>query len=96
VVRRLLKQLKDSRTDFENAGRTDLVEKNKAEAAILESFLPPAMDEATLKALILKKRDELGVKDAAGKGKLMGAVMKESGGTADGALVKRLVDELCA
>lgn len=94
VVRRIVKQHKDSIEQFEKGGRQDLVDNEKAELKILEEFLPAQMSEDQVRKIVEDKKEELGITDKGKMGILMGAVMKECGGEADGSLVKRLVDEV--
>lgn len=96
VIRRLVKQRKDSIEQFEKGGRADLAEAEKAELTILEEFLPAQMSEAQIREIALKKKEEMGALDKAGAGKLMGAIIKEAQGNADSALVKKIVEELLA
>ena len=94
VIRRLAKQRKDSIEQFEAGGRTDLAENERAEYAILEAYLPQMMSQDEIRPVAEAKRAELGVTDKSGMGKLMGAVMKELAGKADGADVKVVVESL--
>ncbi len=96
VVRRLVKQRKDSIEQFEKGNRKDLADAERAELLILEEFLPAQMSEEKVRELVSAKIAELGVVsgDKGAQGKLMGAVIKASAGQADGALVKKVVEEL--
>lgn len=94
VIKRLAKQRKDSIEQFTKGGRTDLAESEKAELAILEEFLPAQMSEEKLREVVLAKKSEMGITDKSKMGQLMGAVIKETGGQADGAVVKRIVEEV--
>ena len=94
VVKRLIKQRKDAVSQFEAGGRSDLVEQEKAQLAILEEFQPPQLSREEIRDIAVRKRAELGVEDKAKSGILVGAVMKETGGNADGGLVKEVIDEL--
>ena len=93
VIRRLVKQRKDSIEQFEKAGRTDLSDNEKAELVVLDAFLPAQMSEDKIREIVLKKKEEMGLTDKTKMGQLMGAVMKEAGPTADGVTVKKLVEE---
>ncbi|MCA9356041.1 GatB/YqeY domain-containing protein [Candidatus Nomurabacteria bacterium] len=94
VITKLAKQRKDSISQFEAGGRTDLVESEKAELAVLKEFLPEEMSEDAIKEVIEKYKSDLGIDDPSKKGMLLGAVMKELKGKADGNVVKSLVDNL--
>ena len=94
VLKRLVKQRKDSAEQFEKGGRPELAEKEKKELLIIEEFLPRAMSREEIKKIALAKKAELGITDKSGVGKLIGAVMKEAKGAADGGDVKAGVEEL--
>lgn len=95
VVRRLVKQRKDSIEQFEKGGRQDLVENEKAEMKILEEFLPIAIPEEKVREVVMKKKGEMGITDKTKMGQLMSAVMKElAAGGVDGTLVKKIVEEI--
>lgn len=94
VIKQLSKQRKDSIEQFKKGGREDLVEPEERELAYLMRFLPEGMGEEEIRAIALKKKDELGVRDKTGMGALMGAVMKETKGRADGGVVKKVVEGL--
>jgi len=94
VIRRLVKQRKDAIDQFTKGGREDLAQNEQAEMAVLEEYLPAQMTEEKIKEIVERKKVELGIADKSKLGILIGAVMKECAGQADGAIVKRLVDEL--
>ena len=52
------------------------------------------MEKGEVESVVKAKKEELGITDATGKGKLMSAIMKDLKGKADGALVKEVVDSL--
>jgi uncharacterized protein YqeY len=91
VLQKMVKQRKDSSSQFAAAGRKDLQEKEDKEAAIIESYLPQMMTEAEIDAYVTAKMVELNVTKAAEMGKLMGALMKELRGKADGQLINKVV-----
>jgi uncharacterized protein len=93
IVRRMIKQTKDSLVDFEKADRSELIDQAKSELEILEIYMPTAMSEEEVKNIVNVKKVELGTADKSGMGQLMGAVMKEVSGRADGAIVRRFVEE---
>ena len=96
VIRRAVKQRKDSIEQFTAGGRNDLAEGESAELAILEQFLPQMMGREEIKVVVEKKMSELGVTSKADAGKLTGTVMKDLKGLADGADVKSVIDSLLA
>ncbi len=94
VVKRLAKQRKDSIAQFKAGGREDLVRGEETELAYLGKLLPKEMSEDDIRALVLKKKEELGISDKSKIGVLIGAVMKEAKGNADGNTIKKVVEEL--
>ena len=109
VIKRAVKQRKDSIEQFTAGNRPDLAESEKAELAILLEYLPETMSRDQIRPIALAKMKELGITDLpaatqnstaqAGKSKmgmLMGALSKELKGQAEGADIKAVVDELLA
>lgn len=94
VVKRAVKQRKDSIEQFEKGGRKDLVDTEVAELKILETYLPAQMPRDEIKKLAEAKRKALGITDKGKAGILVGALMKELKGAADGVVVKGVVDEV--
>jgi len=92
VIKKQVKQRKDSIDQFLRGGRPELAEKETHELLILEGFLPAQMSEEDIEKIVVAKIAELGVTDKSGMGKLMGAVMKETGGNADGTVVKKIIE----
>jgi uncharacterized protein YqeY len=92
VIRRSVKQRKDSIEQFTTGGRMDLVKSEQAELDVLQTYLPQMMSRDEIKKVVDAKKAELGVTDKSGAGKLMGIVMKELKGKADGDDVKAMVD----
>ncbi|ADU94911.1 GatB/YqeY domain-containing protein [Geobacillus sp. Y412MC52] len=93
VLSRELKQRKDSLQEFENAGRSDLVEKVKTEIDIVQSYMPTPLTEDELRELIEQTIKEVGASSKADMGKVMGAIMPKVKGRADGSLVNKLVQQ---
>jgi uncharacterized protein len=93
VIRRQVKQRKDSIAEYEKGGRQDLVEKEKAELDVLENYLPAEVSAEKIREVVKNKMQELGVADKSGFGKLMGAAMADLKGQADGDAVKKVVEE---
>src|SRR3989344_2295142 len=93
VIRRQVKQRKDSIEQFEKGGRQDLSDSEKAELTILETFLPAQMSREEVEKFVGEKLEVL-KPDPSSKGQFIGAVMKELKGRADGAVVKEVVDTL--
>ena len=99
LIKRSVKQHKDSIEQFDKGGRTDLSSKEKAELAILESFMPAMMAYDEIKMIARMRVDAAklaGNFDPKATGKIVGMLIKELAGKADGMMVKKAVDELIA
>lgn len=96
VIKRLAKQRKDSIEQYEAAGRTDLSEPEKEELGVLEAYLPSLMSQEEIRPIAEAKKAELGIEDKAKMGMLVGALMKDFQGKADGSDVKAVVESLFA
>ena len=94
VVSKQAKQRRESLESFEKAGRMDLVDKEKAELAILESYLPKQLCDDALKTEIQKAIVASGSKTPADIGKLMKVLMPAIQGKADGKRVQEIVKAL--
>jgi len=94
VIKRAVKQRKDSIEQFEKGGRIDLVESEKAELSVFEQFLPKMASSEEIKKVAEQKKLELQVTDKLKIGILTGAVMKELKGNADGNEVKKIIETL--
>ena len=92
VISREAKKRKDSIQQFEGAGRPELAVSEKAELAILESYLPAQMSMEEITAFVAAKKAELGITDKTQVVELIRPVMAELKGKADGKLVKEAVD----
>jgi len=92
VVASLVKQRRDSIEQFEKAGRTDLVDKETAEIAVLEKYLPPAASADDIDAAVAAAIAETGAASVKDMGKVMKAVMpKLAGKHADGRTINEAV-----
>lgn len=96
LIIRAAKQRKDSIEQFEKGGRPELAVAEKEELAVIETMLPAQMSEDEVRAAVQAKATEMGVTDKTGANQLMGALMKELKGKADGTLVKQIVDSMFA
>jgi len=94
VLKRRIKQGKDSIEKFSQADRQDLVDNEKQQLEFLEIYMPQMMSEEEIVKIAKVKIEELKIEDISKKGQLMGSLMKELKGNADGSLVKRVVDSL--
>lgn len=92
VVASLIKQRRESIEQFERGGRADLVAKETAEIAVLETFLPPAMSPEALEGLVDEAVKETGATTVRDLGRVMKALMPRlAGAGVDGKLVNELV-----
>ena len=91
IVDKLIKQRKDSVTAFTQANRMDLADKETAELAVLETYLPKRMDAAEVSAAVQAIVADLGAKGPGDMGKVMGAVKTQLAGKADMGLVSAAV-----
>jgi uncharacterized protein YqeY len=94
VVMQQAKQRRDSIAEFEKAKRTDLIEKEAAELAVLEQYLPAQLSEAEIEAKAKAVIGELGVTDAKGIGQVMKQMVAELKGQADGKMINQVVRKL--
>ena len=94
VIRRAVKQRKDSIEQFTKGLREDLADNERSELKILETYLPTQMSKEDVMKVVKAKMNELQVTDKSKAGHLMGVVMKELKGKADGDVVKNAVDQL--
>ena len=83
IVDKLIKQRKDSITQFEAGGRQDLADKEKAELAVLQAYLPERMSAEEVTAAVKAIVAELGASGPGDMGKVMGAVKSKLAGKAD-------------
>ena len=94
LLQKLVKQRKDSLEIFERQNRLDLAQKEKEELDVIERFLPKQMSEDEVKEVLRGIIQDLGVTDASGLGKVMGAATKQLAGKADGKMIAALVKQL--
>lgn len=91
VIKKLVKQRKESIDQFTTAGRQDLVDQETAELKILEVYLPAAMGREQTEALVVEVIAALGAKTVKDMGPVMKEVVARSGGTADNKIVSELI-----
>ena len=92
VVAALIKQRRDSVDQFRAGGRNDLADKEAAEIAVLERYLPPPVDPEELESIVGDTIVELGATSGKDMGRVMkGVLAKLAGRTADGKAVSELV-----
>jgi len=94
LIRRGVKQRKDSIEQFTKGGRADLAEREIAEMGILSAYLPQLMSHEEIEIFVKAKIAEMGAIDKTKMGMFVGTVMKELKSRADGAEVKKIVESL--
>ena len=94
ILRKEAKKLKDAYEEYVKAGREDLAQKEKDQLNILEAYLPKLMSDSEIKSFVIKKVEEMDAQGSKDTGKVMGIVMKELHGKADGTLVNNIVKEV--
>jgi uncharacterized protein YqeY len=83
VVDKMIKQRKDSIAQFETAGRTDLVEKEQAELAVLSAYMPEQLSDAEIAAEVQAAVAQVGAAGPQDMGKVMGVLKPKLAGRAD-------------
>lgn len=93
LLRSEVKKRRDAIELYERGGRPELAEKERREVAVVSRYLPPQLDEATVRAKVVEIVAQLGASGPGDTGKVTGAVMKALAGQADGSVVSKLVRE---
>lgn len=93
VIGRELKKLKDSLSDFTKAGRDELAEKTAKEIELLSAFMPEQLSEEDVRTAVKEVIASAENPSSSDFGRIMGSVMKNVKGRADGGLVTRIVKE---
>jgi len=91
VVKKMIKQRKDSIAQYEKAARQDLADKEKYEISVIEKYLPQQLSQAEIDGIIAEAIASTGAKGAADMGKVMGVVKPKLAGRADMGKVSGLV-----
>jgi uncharacterized protein YqeY len=91
VIKKQIKQRQDSIEGFEKGRRADLVEKEKAELAVLKAYLPEELSQAQVEEVVKATIAELGATTKTDMGKVMKAVQAKLAGRADNRLVSQIV-----
>lgn len=94
VVSKQVNDRRESIRMFQQGDRTDLATKETAELKVLEEYLPPQLSQDELEKLIRDLVTEVGATSVKDKGKLMGRLMPQVKGKADGAVVNELVTQI--
>ena len=94
IIKRLVKQLKESADAYQKAGRSELYEKEASELAILKKYLPEILSENQTLDLVKEVIDQTSASRLSDMGKVMSVIMQKSNGRVDGKIANRLVKEL--
>jgi uncharacterized protein YqeY len=93
LLAREVKKRKESADIYDKAGRPELSENERAEAKIIAEYLPKQLSESEILDVIKRIVSEMGVSSPSAMGQVIGAVKKELGNSADGAIVAKLVKD---
>tara|TARA_B100000315_G_C14320194_1_gene470408 strand:- start:204 stop:644 length:441 start_codon:yes stop_codon:yes gene_type:complete len=93
ILQSSAKQLKDSIRQYKKGGRDDLADIEAFELKLINKYLPKQLSEDEIRSLIQKTIKSCGTTSMQDMGKIMGIVMKELMGTADGKIVQKIVQE---
>jgi uncharacterized protein YqeY len=96
IIQKLVKQRKESADIYREQKRADLYEKEEAEAAVLEKYLPAKMSDVELTSALKAIIERVGAKSPSDMGKVMGVATKELAGKADGKEISVKVKQLLA
>ena len=96
VIEKQLKQRRDSATQYADAGRTDLADKERFEIAVLEAYMPAQMSAEEIDAAVAKAIADTGAAGPADMGKVMGALKGALAGRADMGVVSARVKQALA
>ena len=91
IIEKLIKQRKDSIEQFQKAGRTDLVDQESKELAILQAYMPAQLSAVEVQSAIQKVIADLGASGPQDMGKVIGALKAQLAGKADMGMVSGLV-----
>ena len=91
IIEKLIKQRKDSIEQFQKAGRTDLVDQESKELAILQAYMPAQLSAAEVQSAIQKVIADLGASGPQDMGKVIGALKAQLAGKADMGMVSGLI-----
>ena len=91
VIQKMVKQRKDSISQFSDAGRTDLVEVEEAELLIINNYMPKQLSDDEIEAAVVKAISDTGADSMKDMGKLMGILKGQLDGKADIGQVSQLI-----
>lgn len=91
LIAREVKKRNESASIYDGANRPELATQERSEAEIMAKYLPKQLSEDEIKNIVVRVISELGVSGPSNMGQVIGAVKKELGNTADGALIAQIV-----
>jgi uncharacterized protein YqeY len=94
ILSREIKQRKDASSEFQKAGRQDLVDQAHAEIEVIQKYMPQALTEDELQQIVQQTIVQVGASSRADMGKVMSAVMPQVKGRADGKKINEVVQRL--
>ena len=94
VLDKMVKQRRDSITQYESAGRQELADIEIAEINVIQDFLPTALTEKEINQLVQTAISDTGASSMADMGKVMGMASKEMAGKADGKTISTIVKQI--
>ena len=96
VLAREFKKRAETIDELQGSDRTDIIDKNKAEMAVIEGYMPRQLSEAEIESLVRQAIEQTGARSARDMGAVMKVLMPEVKGKADGKLVNQVVKRLLA
>ncbi|MFA6618013.1 MAG: GatB/YqeY domain-containing protein [Candidatus Neomarinimicrobiota bacterium] len=94
ILKKAAKERMDSISTYASAGRDDLVKIEKSELDLINTYLPPEMEDSDIEIIVKKIVESTGASGMADMGRVMGASMKEVAGQADGKRVQSIVKKI--
>ena len=94
IIQKLVKQRKESAAIYSQQNRPELAENELAEVAVMEKYLPKALSEEEVEAIVKQIIADTGASSMADMGKVMGAATKQLAGQADGRVISSIVKRL--
>ncbi len=94
IIQKLVKQRKESAAIYTEQNRPELAENELAEAAVMEKYLPKALSEEEVEAIVKQIIADTGASSMADMGKVMGTATKQLAGQADGRVISGIVKKL--
>lgn len=91
VVKKVVSQLKDAITQYEQANRTDLADKEKAQLKVVQNYMPAQMSREQLEKVIAEVMQQTGASSIKDMGTVIKGTMEKTGGAADNKMISEIV-----